>query len=59
MSIIKLSAARSTIAPWSREWISVIRTQLHRAWPLAGLVVALLVNVAWIGLLVCGLYTLF
>jgi hypothetical protein len=47
------------IAPASRAWIGVMHTQLRRAWPLAGLVIALVANVAWIGLLVYGLSTLF
>ena len=38
---------------------SILRSQLHRAGPMGGLVIALLVNVAWIGLLVYGLTTLF
>jgi hypothetical protein len=59
MSSIKMNAGPSTIAPASREWIGVVHTQSHRAWPLAKLVIALLANVAWIGLLVYGLSTLF
>jgi hypothetical protein len=54
-----MNAGPSTIAPASREWIGVVHTQSHRAWPLAKLVIALLANVAWIGLLVYGLSTLF
>jgi hypothetical protein len=58
MSIMRLNVAPA-IAPASRAWIGVMHTQLRRAWPLAGLVIALVANVAWIGLLVYGLSTLF
>jgi hypothetical protein len=59
MSIMKLSTAAPGIAPASRAKIGVIHTQLRRAWPLVGLAIALVANVAWIGLLVYGLSTLF
>jgi hypothetical protein len=59
MSIMRLSAAAPAIAPLSRAGIAVIHTQLRRAWPLASLIIALIANVAWIGLLVYGLSTLF
>jgi hypothetical protein len=59
MSMMKLSAATPAIAPASQAKIGVMPTQLRRAWPLAGLVIALVANVAWIGLLVYGRSTLF
>jgi hypothetical protein len=59
MSIMNMSAVPYAIATASREGISVIVTQWHRAWPLAGLALALIVNVAFIGLLGYGLFKLF
>ncbi len=59
MSITNMSAAPYAIAAAARDGISIMRTQLHRSRPLVGLVVALLVNVAWIGLLMYGLAKLF
>jgi len=59
MSVTNMSAVHYAIATASREGVSVILTRLHRAWPLAGLAIALIANVAWIGLLVYGLTTLF
>jgi hypothetical protein len=54
-----VSATPHAIVVAARGGISIMRSRLHRAAPMAGLVVALLVNVAWIGLLVYGLTTLF
>ena len=59
MSVTNMSTTPHAIAPAARDGISILRSQLHRAGPMAGLVVALLANVAWIGLLVYGLTTLF
>ncbi len=59
MSVTNVSATPHAIAVATRDGISIMRSQLHRAGPMTGLVVALLVNVAWIGLLVYGLTTLF
>jgi hypothetical protein len=59
MSVTNMSAVHYAIATASREGVSVILTRLHRAWPLAGLAIALIANVAWIGLLAYGLAKLF
>ena len=59
MSVTNVSATSHAIVVAARDGISIMRSRLHRAAPMAGLVVALLVNVAWIGLLVYGLTTLF
>ena len=59
MSVTNMSATPYAIAAAARDEISILRSQLRRAGPMAGLVVALLANVAWIGLLVYGLATLF
>lgn len=57
MSSAKLST--TPIASSSREWISRMHGQMQRVLPPAFLIFALLVNVAWIGLLVYGFATLF
>ena len=59
MSVTNMSGTSHAIATAARDGISILQSQLHRAGPMAGLVVALLANVAWIGLLVYGLTTLF
>ena len=59
MTVTNMSATTHAIAAAARGGISITRSQLRRAGPMAALVVALLANVAWIGLLVYGLTTLF
>jgi hypothetical protein len=59
MSVTNMGAKPHAITVAARDGISITRSQLRRAAPMAGLVVALLANVAWIGLLVYGLTTLF
>lgn len=59
MSVANMSTTPHAIAVAARDGISIMRSQLHRAGPMAGLVIALLANVAWVGLLVYGLTTLF
>jgi hypothetical protein len=59
MSVTNMNTTPHAIAGVGRGGISIMRSQLRRAGPMAGLVVALLANVAWIGLLVYGLTALF
>ena len=59
MSVTNMGATSHAIAVAARGGISITRSQLVTRAPMAGLVVALLANVAWIGLLVYGLITLF
>jgi len=59
MSVTNMSATPHAIAVAARDGIGIMRSQLHRAGPMLGLVVALLANLAWIGLLMYGLTKLF
>lgn len=59
VNVTNMSATSDATVAAARGGISITRSHLRRAGSMAALVVALLANVAWIGLLVYGLTTLF
>jgi len=59
MNTPNVSAIPNAVVTTSREGIRTILAPLRSAWPLAGVTVALVATVAWVGLLGYGLSKLF